>query len=38
MRAHGRSDREIAEVYAVIDRWLIHRGIIAPRPPVHNLN
>jgi hypothetical protein len=38
MRTHGRSDKEIAEVYSIIDRWLIHRGIIAPPPPSPNLN
>ena len=30
MHAHGHSDTEIAEVYRVIDQWLIQQGIIPP--------
>jgi hypothetical protein len=30
MHAHGHSDAEIAEVYRVIDAWLIRQGIIPP--------
>ncbi|HYU32109.1 MAG TPA: hypothetical protein VEW48_08090 [Thermoanaerobaculia bacterium] len=30
MHAHGRSDEEIAEIYRLIDQWLIQRGIIHP--------
>lgn len=30
MHAHGRSDEEIAEVYRVIDEWLMRQGIIHP--------
>jgi len=30
MHAHGRSDTEIAEVYRLIDEWLMQRGIIHP--------
>lgn len=32
MHGHGRSDQEIAEIYGLIDRWLMQRGTI-PRPP-----
>jgi hypothetical protein len=32
MHAHGRSDEEIAEIYRMIDQWLMQRGI-TPRPP-----
>jgi hypothetical protein len=30
MHAHGRSDEEIAEIYRLIDQWLMQRGIIHP--------
>jgi hypothetical protein len=30
MHAHGRSDEEIAEVYRLIDEWLMQRRIIHP--------
>jgi hypothetical protein len=30
MHTHGRSDEEIAEVYRLIDEWLMKRGIIHP--------
>jgi len=30
MQAHGHSDEEIAEVYRLIDRWLIHHEIVPP--------
>lgn len=30
MHAHGRSDAEIAEIYRLIDQWLMQRGIIHP--------
>jgi len=30
MHAHGRSDEEIAEVYRLIDQWLMKQGIIYP--------
>lgn len=30
MHAHGHSDEEIAEVYRLIDQWLIEHGIIPP--------
>ena len=32
MHAHGRSDEEIAEVYRLVDRWLMDRGIVPPPP------
>lgn len=30
MHANGYSDAEIAEVYRLIDEWLIRQGIIPP--------
>jgi len=30
MHAHGHSDEEIAEIYRLIDQWLMQRGIIHP--------
>ena len=30
MHAHGRSDQEIAEVYRLIDQWLMRQGILHP--------
>jgi hypothetical protein len=30
MHAHGRSDEEIAEVYRLIDEWLMRQGVIHP--------
>jgi len=34
MHAHGHSDEEIAEVYRMIDQWLMQKGIIPhPLPP-----
>ena len=38
MHAHGRSDEEIAEVYKLIDEWLMQKGIIPPPPSVPGLN
>ena len=38
MYAHGHSDEEIAEIYGVIDRWLVQHGIIdkpGPMPRRH---
>ena len=32
MRAHGRSDEEIAEVYKLIDEWLMQRGVLPKLP------
>ena len=29
MRAQGHSDEEVAEIYQVIDRWLVQKGIIS---------
>ena len=34
MYAHGRSDEEIAEVYGVIDGWLMQHGIIEKPGPI----
>ena len=34
MYAHGRSDEEIAEIYGVIDRWLMQQGIIEKPGPI----
>ena len=34
MYAHGRSDEEIAELYGVIDRWLMQHGIIEKPGPI----
>ena len=34
MYAHGRSDEEIAEIYGVIDRWLVRHGIIEKPGPI----
>ena len=31
MHAHGRSDEEIAEIYKLIDEWLMQKGIIPRR-------
>ena len=36
MHAHGRSNEEIAELYATIDRWLMRKGIISEPPPLPN--
>ena len=30
MRAHGHSDQDIAEIYPIIDQWLIEHGLIPP--------
>jgi hypothetical protein len=38
MRAHGRSDEEIAEVYRLIDQWLMQTGMIPPSPSDPSLN
>ena len=38
MHAHGRSDEEIAEIYRVIDQWLMQRGMIPPPPSLPSLN
>ena len=32
MHAHGHSDKEIAEVYRLIDQWLMQKGIIPSLP------
>ena len=37
MHAHGHSDEEIAEIYGMIDRWLMQKGIISKPPPLPNL-
>ena len=34
MHAHGHSDEEIAEIYGVIDRWLMRNGIISKPGPL----
>ena len=33
MYAHGRSDAEIASVYALVDRFLVEQGILPSPPP-----
>ena len=38
MHAHGRSDEEIAEIYQLIDEWLMQKGIIPPPPSAPGLN
>jgi hypothetical protein len=38
MHAHGHSDEEIAQIYRVIDRWLIKNGIIPPQPSPPKMN
>ena len=38
MHAHGRSDEEIAEIYKLIDEWLMQKGVIPPPPPTPGLN
>jgi hypothetical protein len=38
MHAHGRSDEEIAEIYKVIDQWLMQHGLISRLPSDPNLN
>ena len=38
MYAHGRSDEEIAEIYKLIDEWLMQKGIIPPPPSAPGLN
>ena len=34
MHAHGHSDEEIAEIYGVIDRWLMRNGIVSKPGPL----
>lgn len=31
MHEHGRSDEEVAEIYTMIDNWLVQKGIISRR-------
>ena len=38
MHAHGRSDEEIAEIYQMIDEWLMQKGIIPSPPSAPGLN
>jgi hypothetical protein len=38
MHAHGRSDEEIAEVYRLIDQWLMQCGMIPPPPSYPSLS
>jgi hypothetical protein len=38
MHANGRSDEEIAEIYGMIDQWLMRKGIIPPPLPSPGLN
>ncbi len=38
MHAHGRSDDEIAEIYKLIDEWLMRKEIIPPPPSAPGLN
>ena len=38
MHAHGRSDEEIAQIYGMIDQWLMQKGIISQPPPFPSLN
>ena len=38
MHAHGHSDKEIAEIYQLIDQWLAQQGIIPAPPSDPNLN
>ena len=38
MHAHGHSDKEIAEIYKLIDEWLMQKGIVPPPPSAPGLN
>ena len=38
MHAHGHSDEEIAEIYKLIDEWLMQKGIVPPPPSAPGLN
>ena len=38
MLAHGHSDEEIAEIYRMIDRWLMQEGIISRPLPLSKPN
>ena len=38
MHAHGHSDEEIAEIYKLIDEWLLQKGIVPPPPSAPGLN
>ena len=38
MHAHGRSDEEIAEIYRLIDQWLMKEGVIPSAAPFPNRN
>ena len=38
MHAHGHSDEEIAEIYRMIDRWLVQKGIISKPSPLPKPN
>jgi len=33
MRSNGRSEQEIAEIYQIIDQWLLDEGLIRPPKP-----
>ena len=33
MRSNGRSEQEIAEIYQIIDQWLLNAGFIRPPKP-----
>ena len=38
MYAHGHSDEDIAEIYGLIDRWLMRKGIISKPGPLPTRN
>ena len=38
MHAHEHSDEEVAEIYRVIDRWLLQKGIIPKPSPLQDPN
>ncbi len=33
MRSNGRSEQEIAEIYQIIDQWLLNEGLMPPPKP-----
>lgn len=38
MHAHGRSDEETAEIYRLIDQWLMKDGVVPSAAPFPNRN
>ena len=38
MHAHGRSDEETAEIYRLIDQWLMKEGVVPSAAPFPNRN